>query len=300
MKILQLLFPALILLTSCQDKTDESIVNYFGQIPPKDIAEIFAPRIISLENRWEGNANFSKDGKEFYFNVYTDSLKNKSIFWCQYLDNKWSEPEKLEAIGDHDNYEPFISHSGRELYFVSTRSPGNEEWNGRIWKTEKDVDNNWTIPKLINIAQTKNGLWFPNHSQLNNKIIYFGGNLEDIGSVGKGDLYYYHIEKDTIINIQKLNSEEEDWDPFISPNESYLLWASEREGGYGDTDIYVSFKTEKGWGKPINLGKQVNSAGYEVAPRVSSDGKVLFFDRPQNGTQDIYWISSSIIENLNK
>ena len=45
-------------------------------------------------------------------------------------------------------------------------------------------------------------------------MLYFGGNIEEIPSKGKGDLYVYDQANDTVINIESLNSEEEDWDPF--------------------------------------------------------------------------------------
>ena len=300
MKIVYTLTFVLLLLTSCQNRDlGRAKIDYFGQQIPIAKPEIFAPGIISLQDRWEGNANFSSDGKEFYFNVFTDSMRNKAIYWCQYKDGEWSDPKTLDEIGSYNNWEPFVSYSGKELFFVSSRPPGNEKWNGRIWRSERNDDNTWRQPEHIDLKyKTKNGFWFPNHSRDNNNILYFGGNIEEHKSIGKGDLYFYDIRKDIVINIEALNSEEEDWDPFISPDGSYLLWASEREGGYGGTDIYVSFRTENNWGEPINLGEKVNSKEYEVAPRISNNGKVLFFDRPEKGSQDILWVSSSIIRDI--
>ncbi len=274
-------------------------INYFGQKIPTDLAQKFAPGIISQENRWEGNANFSPDGKEFYFNVFSDTFKTKAIYWSRYIEGVWSEPEKLEVLGDFGNWEPFISYSGKELFFVSARPPGSEVWNGRIWRTIKNGENTWLEPEMIDLGyETENGFWFPNHSRKNDNILYFGGNIEGIGTTGKGDLYSYNRSENQVTNIKELSSPQEDWDPFIAPDESYLMWASDRPGGYGGTDIYISFQSGDGWSEPVNLGKRVNSEKYEVAPRVSSDGKVLFFDRPDSGTQDIYWISSSILEDF--
>ena len=301
-KLLLLSLSIFYALWSCKHNSREvTAINYFNQEIPVNEAEIFAPGLISLEDRWEGNANFSFDGSEFYFNVFTDSMRRKKIYWSKYINGEWTESTVLEAIGDYNNWEPFISYSGKELFFVSTRPPGQDEWNGRIWSSAKDPKNNWTEPQYLNLGyETKNGFWFPNHSQLSSNIIYFGGNIENHKSVGMGDLYYYNIAKDSVVNIETLNSENEDWDPFISSDESYILWASERQGGFGGTDIYISFKHQGKWDQPINMGKEINSSGYEVAPRISSDGKILFFDRPSKGSQDIFWISSRIIEKLKR
>ena len=48
--------------------------------------------------------------------------------------------------------------------------------------------------------------------------------------------------------------------PFIAPDESYLIWDDEREGGYGDNDLYISFRQQDGsWGAAINLGDKINT-----------------------------------------
>lgn len=288
-----------IVLGSCE--SSESRIDYFDLEIPNDVPEIFAPELISLQERWEGNANFSPDGTEFYFNVFSDSMKTKKIYWSKKDNGKWQEPKELSEIGGFDNWEPFLSYSGDELYFVSSRRPGTPDWNGRIWRANRNLNKGWDAPYLMDWGiETDNGLWFPNTSRINTEIIYFGGNLEEHAASGMGDLYFIDLSTREITNLQPLNSSAEDWDPFIAPDESFILWASDREGGFGGTDLYISFKKEGGgWDKPMNMGDKINSPDYEVAPRISSDGKVLFFDRPKNGEQDIYWISSDVIETLN-
>ncbi|HMG94210.1 MAG TPA: hypothetical protein VK589_29325, partial [Chryseolinea sp.] len=131
--------------------------------------------------------------------------------------------------------------------------------------------------------------------------LFFGAYLDSIGNYGKSDLYYYSLKDHSaaIINLGNvINSTSEEWDPFIAPDESYLLFESDRPGGYGGTDIYITFNRDSSWSQPVNLGSSINTKGYEVAARVSPDGKFLFFDRPQKNEQDIYWVSSDIIERL--
>jgi outer membrane protein OmpA-like peptidoglycan-associated protein len=53
-----------------------------------------------------------------------------------------------------------------------------------------------------------------------------------------------------------------------------LYFASDRPGGLGGTDIYVSTWTEGRWGPPVNLGPVVNSAGHELFPFVDEDGNL--------------------------
>jgi hypothetical protein len=62
----------------------------------------------------------------------------------------------------------------------------------------------------------------------------------------------------------------------IAPDESYLLLGSfGREGGYGSSDIWVSFRQEGVWRKPINLGPKINGRARDYSPRIS--GKWLYF-----------------------
>jgi len=45
---------------------------------------------------------------------------------------------------------------------------------------------------------------------------------------------------------QNYNSEEHDHDPCIAPSESYLVWCSNRHGGYGENDFYITYNKENG------------------------------------------------------
>jgi len=78
------------------------------------------------------------------------------------------------------------------------------------------------------------------------------------------------------------------------------LWESTRDGGYGGTDIYVSFRQENGsWGAAINLGDKVNTSISQKGGYVTPDGKYLFFfslDSSRKG--DIFWVDAQIIETL--
>ncbi len=64
--------------------------------------------------------------------------------------------------------------------------------------------------------------------------------------------------------------------PSISADGQSLYFASDMPGGLGGTDIYVCKKEGDAWGKPQNLGEQINTAGSEVFPFIRKDG-VLFF-----------------------
>lgn len=64
--------------------------------------------------------------------------------------------------------------------------------------------------------------------------------------------------------------------PTLSPDNKRLYFVSDREGGYGQTDIYYVDITESGYGQPTNLGPDVNTNGREVFPFISKNGTLYF------------------------
>ena len=119
-----------------------------------------------------------------------------------------------------------------------------------------------------------------------------------------------------------MNSKNGEYNSFISPDGKFLLYNTHGWGqGMGSGDIWVSFKDENGeFKEPQNLGEQVNTKYFEFCPSLSPDGKYLFFtstkstaditkksfagisiilNSPENGSHNIYWISSEVINQLN-
>ncbi|MFC6978023.1 hypothetical protein [Microbulbifer taiwanensis] len=90
--------------------------------------------------------------------------------------------------------------------------------------------------------------------------------------------------------------------PFIAPDESYLIWDSKRDGGYGGSDLYISFRQEDGsWGPAINMGEKINSDKWDAYASVTPDGKYILFNRgidDDNDNVDIYWVDAQVIEAL--
>ena len=97
--------------------------------------------------------------------------------------------------------------------------------------------------------------------------------------------------------------------PFIAPDESYIIWDGERDSGFGDNDLYISFRQQNGaWGEAINMGDKINTEAPENGASVTPDGKYLFFNRNTGvgddnrnlgvGDGNLYWVDAKVIENL--
>lgn len=64
--------------------------------------------------------------------------------------------------------------------------------------------------------------------------------------------------------------------PSIGFNDNVFIFASNMEGGYGGTDLYITFKLDSGWKVPINMGPNVNTKGNELYPYLLDNGTLYF------------------------
>ena len=273
------------------------IRDYFSQPLPKPGQVLtFAPGTLSRTGRREGNVTFTRSGHEMYFTLVQASGRLQ-VHRSQRHRRSWSTPTPVKALheGTYGSWEAFVGTDERTLLFVSNRPPGSPPYNGRIFRSERQ-GRSWNRPKLVKLPiETKRGLWFPSLDCTG--TIYFSAFLER--GRGKGDLYRARRSATgwAVDNLgPTINSEHEEWDPFVAPDGRYLLFASDRPGGVGKVDIYVSYRQSNGeFGRPINVGPPINSPGNDVAARVTPDGRVIFFDRPTAKEQDVYWARSSTL-----
>ena len=245
--------------------------RYLGQKPPRLMPEVFAPGIISTEKYVEGFGVFTPNMQAFYFTRQGGEFQKRTLFVSRYKDGKWNNPSMLSSdINQYkDQFEP-------------------------RWSEIKQLEPFKSLPVRGGAVSDK-GTCF----------IYF---LEMDGS---GHLSYSRLIDGEYEEPQKMSDEINSgkWiaHPFVAPDESYLMWDAEKEGEYG-ADIYISFKQEDGsWGPAINMGSQVNSSVYDQGPKVTPDGKYLFFWRGDEKVREDgssywvgspYWMDAQIIETL--
>ncbi len=85
--------------------------------------------------------------------------------------------------------------------------------------------------------------------------------------------------RDTWSNVKQLpfnDKESNACHPAISVEGDMLYFSSDRPGGHGGMDIWVSRRLGDEWGEPVNLGPEVNTEGEEVFPFVHADGTLYF------------------------
>jgi len=77
----------------------------------------------------------------------------------------------------------------------------------------------------------------------------------------------------------EINSPENDFGPIVTADGNALYFTSERDGGLGGQDIWVSRRKDGKWSKPENLGKSINTVYHEGPDSFSPDEKVMYFSR---------------------
>lgn len=281
-------------------------INYFDQNPPGDVAKLFAPGIISTNGYEHSSPAFSPDGNVVLWTVVNKDYR-ASMLEMKYDKGQWSAPYRPSfADSTADDYYPSFSPDGKKLYFSSRRQAPKgytPTADMRIWEVERH-GNSWGSAEPFDTTVSKGSDYA--HSITKNGTIYFSG------SMGGGT--NFNINRSAKINERyttpsllpySINSVDYEDGPYISPDESFLIFESIRpEGIDGSIDLYISFKNINGqWGLPINLGPKINSPASERFAKLSPDGRFLFFGSSRNQSADnwgfdIFWIDAKVINEL--
>lgn len=185
-------------------------------------------------------------------------------------------------IGDSINtndleYYPSVTIDGKTLVFTRRVKGMDEDF---FVSTRKD-DTTWT--KAKGIAGDINSNFnegAQNISQDGEWLIFTGCNFPE--GLGSCDLFFSINTKRGWSKPENLGSpvNTEFWEsaPSLSPDKRELYFSSNRPGGFGGKDIYVSRRLPNGkWSEPENLGEKINTAGDESCPFVHADNQTMYF-----------------------
>ena len=276
----------LALLTSISGTATSEIVEqdnkligpYLGQTPPGAIPEVFAPGIVSTEQR-DLSGFFSPDMSEFYFTRKELDVNKWSLFVYKNKNNQWHGSKVGNRVG-----RPIFSPDGSVMHL----GKNYRERTDKGWSEIKSLGPMFDRPDwgIMRLSSSAKGTYVLDDARSDDVI--------RISTIENGKR-----QAPTLLG-KEINSGKWTAHPFIAPDESYLIWDSEREEGFGDSDLYISFKQSDGtWGKAINMGDKVNTQYWESSGYITPDGKYFFFNRmSETGNGDIYWVEAQFIEAL--
>jgi Tol biopolymer transport system component len=234
-------------------------------------AMVFAPGVVSTPFE-EAAATFSPDGNTVFFYQGTNYM---TVCFSKQVNGKWTKPQVAPFSGKWSDWDPFLSPDGKRLFFVSNRplesaSPGNAPKKSHLWYADRLGGDKWSAPRSITDAFNLDGISNYAPSVSNSGTLFFysperdkNGHRKSFYAKWLGD--HYDGPKELT-----LNGDDEVSDPFIAPDESYLIFVS-------GNDIYISFKQGDDWAAGQKLGPQVNNGDANWDPTVSPDGKILYY-----------------------
>ena len=195
----------------------------------------------------------------------------------------------IENISENVNstwpdYAPVLNEDETVMIFTSRRQEGNTNEN-------VDKDNFYfediyiskrkgvTWSKAKNIGQNVNTLYHDSNLFLSSD----GKTLYIYSDEGNGDIFYCTENENEEWSKPKplegrINSqgfaEQSIW---VSDDGEFMMFASNRPGGYGGFDIYGCYKEDGQWKRPFNMGPEINTRADEDGPYMAKDGITLYF-----------------------
>jgi len=272
---------------------------YLGQERPGRRPELFVPNKLLTPFSPHGRLIFSPDGNEVFWCHHALPIQ---AMWCsRQVDGVWQQPTVApftDPALEYADGSPTITGDGNRLYYHSHRpvndSAGRNE-HSDIWYVEK-TGQGWGPPvHLGGPVNTGKGEISPSVSASGN--LYFIGDEYD-DTFGTGDIYvsaYVDGKLTTPTNLgPSINSPHHEISPAIAPDESFLIFASDRPAPARGLNLYVSFKQKNGgWTEAVSLGQSI-TAGNAWHPFVTPDGKSVICQRDN----DYWWFSTAVIDDL--
>lgn len=314
----------LALLASCAG-TPRSVAppgGYLGQTLPGSSPELFAPGIVSTPDAVELNGVFSPDFTEFFFARRTEQPggagRVSRMFRCVLRPGgAWSTPEPLKVWPDGAGslaVDMACSPDGKRLYFLGKHPHAfaPEEPSLDIFVCDRTEEGGWSLAKPVPPP-----VW-TGHTESYPAFTPEGAlqfSSDRPGGQGKTDLWRAAPHAGGGFELPEnmgpvVNSPYSEGDSCVAPDGSYIVFTSNRPGGPGNGDLYVSFRGRAAgeWSEPVLLGNDVNTSDTEYCPMVTPDGRCLFFSRrisePKDGgwdkvvAGDVYWIRTEAIRAL--
>lgn len=256
-----------------------------------------------------------------YFGTYIASLgkkrKNQGLIseveremtMCETAKELIKNPINTKVINvgapintEYREYAPIVSADHSTMIFTSSRpsttggliDDSDGDYYEDIYISYK-VDSIWSPPVSMGPSINTDGhdasiALSPDGQKL---LLYRYGNPNATTATSSGDLYISELIGNSWTPAIQLPSSinSKGWEPSasFSADEKILYFASDREGGYGGTDIYSVKKLPHGeWALPMNMGPVINTAFNEDSPYLHPDGKTLYFSSEGHMTMGGY------------
>jgi len=193
------------------------------------------------------------------------------------------EPISGSINSEFDDHSPVFCPQGNKIYFTSRRPLGKSrlmpdgqypenvfvsELAGDVWKKPvpvKEFHRRNQHTSILSISPDENEIFLLRTDRVNFQNIFSSSRVD--GKWGKPKELPYPV-----------NSRWDETHASLSPSLDTLYFTSNRPGGFGGLDIYLTTRDADGeWGEPVNLGPSINTSLNEDAAMVHPNGQLLYF-----------------------
>jgi len=271
--------------------------------------DFFPPAVYILANLQFESRLYAEciDNYEWYLQYSGARLaeKNKSIAnleKARFRNNAMLHPLNVTPVNlgpgiNTAGYEfvNYISADGSTLYFTRRMTTGNER-DEQFYYSRRINDTLWSdaseLGPPVNTTGDEGALCLSPDGQF---LIFSACDRPD--GFGSCDLYIARREgkhwSEPLNMGPVINSSYWETQPSFSSDGLTLYFVSNRPGGYGSSDIWISKRVAGGdWGRPINAGEPINTSESERGPFIHPDGQTLYFSskgHPGMGEGDIFY-----------
>ena len=254
-------------------------------------------------SRQEFPMGVTPDGLSFWFyRTSTSAEEHGEDFMATRAtkDDPWGAPVRLGRVGDPRSswktigvIPGYTTGDGLETYFLDYPAAGGYG-SYDLWMMKREaIGADWSSPVNLGPAVNSPDGELPPTISADGLELYFGSSATPPrpGGYGLADLWVTKRATrndpwDTPVNLgPTVNTAYRENLPILLGDGLLLFFFSDRPGGYGQRDLYVTRRARlsDSWGPPVNLGPLANSAGSELYAYMSADGSTLFFDSDRPG-----------------
>ena len=206
------------------------------------------------------------------------------------------EPVTSVNTGEND-YAPTLANDSGTLWFCSYDRPigfGNAD----IYRSRALGNNRWGMPQNAgeswNLEDNEGALAISRDGSV--AVVA----MDERDGFGDTDLWIADLRGDSLVNLRNMgrgvNSRYWDSQPTISGDGRTIYFASNRPGGPGGVDIWVTRRLAEGWTPAVPLDSTINTPDHERSPFLIANGSVLYFSSNRDGGfgDHDFWMSIAL------
>ena len=265
--------------------------------PPRNLGPPINVGPEGSEQGFDGGPDTSADGLTLYFVSDRRRGFGGSDLWVARrtsATDPWSTPLNLgpRVNSEYMDASPSLSPDGLELYFDSSRPGGLGDWD--LWVARRaSLSAPWEPP--ANLGSPFNSVQGDGTPQLSRdgRTLFFSSWRP--GGFGKSDIWVMTRRSPAEswqppVNLgSAINSAHRELGPAPSPDGLLLVFHSDRPGGMGGEDLYVTMRASaaSGWTEPANL-RTLNTADHDAKAHLSADESTLYFMSTRPGGRGFF------------